>query len=213
MSFLLPDSQVVPAYLDFRDRVAQLIREIPESQAANRVPLCPDWAVRSLIAHIVGVPEDIMAGRMEGVTTDAWTQAQVDRHATESLLQLADSLLVQAVDFDKILPFIPSPINSQLVMDSVTHEHDLRQAIGRAGAQDSSAIDVALGWLLDMVEGRLPGLAHDLLGMGVSSYDLVRSLTGRRSIQQMDRLGLNGRQIVELLQGTPLKPPLVDIEI
>ena len=213
MSFLKSDAEVVQAYLEFRQRIVSLIREIPESQASLSVPLCPDWEVSSLISHIVGVPEDILAGRMDGVTTDAWTQAQVDRHEGESLSQLADALLATAVEFDVILRHIPSPTNSQMMMDAVTHEHDLRHAVGRADAQDSSAVNVALAWLLNMVEGKAPGRAQELIDSGVSRFELMRSLTGRRSVEQMKQLGLDGEQIRLLLQGTPLRVPTTAIEI
>ncbi len=213
MTFLKSDAEVVQAYLEFRTRVVSLIREIPESRASLPVPLCPDWELSGLISHIVGVPEDILAGRMEGVTTETWTQAQVDRHEGESLSQLADALFATATEFDVLLPHIPSPTNSQMMMDAVTHEHDLRHAVGRADAQDSLAVNVALGWLLNMVEENAPGRAQDLLDSGVSNYELMRCLTGRRSINQMNQLGLDGEQIKLLLQGTPLRVPTTAIEI
>ncbi len=213
MAFLLPDPEVVQAYLEFRDRIVSLIREIPESQASLSVPLCPNWEVSSLISHIIGIPEDILAGRMEGVATDAWTQAQVDRHEGESLAHLADIFLSTAAEFDVVLPHIPSPVNSQLVMDAIAHEHDLRHAVGRAGAQDSAAVDVALGYLLNMVDTIAPGRAQELSDSGVSRYELMRSLSGRRSIEQMNQLELDGSQIAALLKGTPMVAPHTAVEI
>ena len=213
MTFLLPDADVVQAYLEFRSRIVSLIREIPESQASLPVPLCPDWEVSSLISHIIGIPEDILAGRMEGVATDAWTQAQVDRHEGESLAHLAEIFLSTAAEFDVVLPHIPSPVNSQLVMDAITHEHDLRHAVGRAGAQHSTAVDVALGFLLNMVDTIAPGRAQELSDSGVSRYELMRSLSGRRSIEQMNQLELDGSQIAALLKGTPMVAPHTAVEI
>lgn len=213
MTFLKSDAEVVQAYLEFRSRIVSLIREIPESQASLSVPLCPDWEVSSLISHIVGIPEDIVAGRMDGVGTEAWTQAQVDRHEGESLSQLADISLSTAAVFDVVLPHIPSPVNSQLVMDAIAHEHDLRHAVGRAGAQDSAAVDVALGYLLNMVETIAPGRSQELSDSGVSRYELMRSLSGRRSIDQMNQLGLDGSQISTLLKGTPMASPQTAVEI
>ena len=213
MTFLKSDAEVVQAYLEFRSRIVSLIREIPESQASLPVPLCPDWEVSSLISHIVGIPEDIVAGRMDGVGTEAWTQAQVDRHEGESLAQLADISLSTAAEFDVVLPHIPSPVNSQLVMDAIAHEHDLRHAVGRAGAQDSAAVDVALGYLLNMVDTIAPGRSQELSDSGVSRYELMRSLSGRRSIDQMNQLGLDGSQISTLLKGSPMASPQTAVEI
>jgi hypothetical protein len=179
MSRLLPDADVVDAYLGVRSRIVELLRELPESAATTVVPSCPDWNVAELVSHVAGVVDDILEGRMEGVTTDPWTQAQ----------------------------FVPSPRNSQLVMDAVTHEHDLREAVQRPAAQDSLAVQVALGWLLNMADGHETGLADTLLASGATRYDLLRSLTGRRTAAQMAEVGLPAGRVIELLHGSPLKPP------
>jgi len=207
MTFLLPDADVVEAYRDLRSRTIALVRSTSESRGRDLVPHCPAWTVRDVIAHLVGVPEDILAGRMDGVTTDAWTQAQVDRHRDDSLQQLADAWTDSVASFDPVLPLIPAPVNSQLVMDAVTHEHDLRHALGEPGARDSSAVRVALGWLLDMAENRSAGTGEDLRSSGIAEFDLLRVLTGRRSSSQITALGLDGPALVALLAGSPLKPP------
>jgi hypothetical protein len=186
MTFLRPNDEVVRAYVGLRGRVIELLRSVPESSASLIVPLCPAWTVSALASHIIGVNEDILAGRMEGVTTDPWTQAQVDRHRGESL--------------------------SQLVMDAVTHEHDLRHALGSTDARDTDAVEVAVGWLLDMAESRVSGLGHSLRDSTLSPFHVLRSLTGRRSVEQMNDLGLDGVRIAEMLVGTPLKPPPSAIE-
>ena len=207
MTFLLPDAEVVEAYVDLRSRTIELVRSTSDSHAHHVVPHCPAWTVHDVVAHLVGVPEDILAGRMDGVTTDAWTQAQVDRHRDDSLRRLAEIWAETAEAFDPVLPHIPSPVNSQLVMDAVTHEHDLRHALGEPGARDSSAVRVALGWLLDMAENRSSGTGAALRSSGVADFDLLRVLSGRRSSTQISDLGLDGPSLVALLAGSPLKPP------
>ena len=207
MGFLLSDDVVVTAYLELRTRVIAMLRDVEPSTVANRVPHCPGWTVGDLVGHMIGVPEDIVAGRMEGVTTDAWTQAQADRHRGKTLRELADAYEATSATFDPVLPHIPAPVNSQMVMDAVTHEHDLRFALDRDGARDSAAVSVALGWLVNMVDGRRPGYGEIVRAAGVSDWDLLRSLGGRRSAAQMDALGLDGATIVTLMEGSPLKPP------
>lgn len=212
MSFLLPDASVVDAYRELRTRVIALWRATPPIDDGLTVPHCPAWSVRDVAAHLIGVPEDILAGRMEGVTTDAWTQAQVERHRGQSLAELADAWEATTEAFDAVLPHIPSPVNSQLVMDAVTHEHDLRHAVGVPGARDSLAVRVAVGWLLDMANGRSPGLGATLHASGLAEFDLLRVLSGRRSPAQVTALGLDADLLVEMLAGSPLKPPALSID-
>ncbi len=207
MTHLLPDADVVSAYIGVRSRIVELLRDLPEGEATSVVPACPDWNVAELVSHVAGVVDDILANRMEGVTTDPWTQAQVDRLRGLTLSQLADHYATVGTQFDPILPHIPSPTNSQLVMDAVTHEHDLREAVGRPGAHDSLAVKVALGWLLNMADGRASGLAAQLRATGASDFDLLRSLSGRRTAAQMAALGLPADEILDALKGSPLKPP------
>ena len=38
-----------------------------------------EWTVKDVVAHLCGACEDILAGRLEGVATDPWTEAQVAR--------------------------------------------------------------------------------------------------------------------------------------
>jgi uncharacterized protein (TIGR03083 family) len=212
MTHLLSDAHVVDAYVDLRSRVIELLRRAPETRADSQVPHCPAWTVRDVVAHLVGVPEDILAGRMEGVTTDGWTQAQVDRHRAHSLADLVAIWADGITAFDAVLPHIPSPVNSQFVMDAVTHEHDLRHALGEPGARDAEAVHVAVGWLLDMAETRAPGMAEVLVGSGVGPFDLLRVLSGRRSVDQITRLGLDGPDIVAMLAGSPLRPPAIAVD-
>ena len=207
MSRLLPDDQVCAAYRQTRDAVLEILTTTPESEATKVVPACPAWTVQQTAAHIVGVPEDLLAGRMDGVTTDAWTDAQVRRHEGESLLELAAVYEATVAAFDEVLPMIPSPSNSQLVMDAVTHEIDLREALGLDRPDTSLAIEVALAWLMDMAAQREPTLFEQTMSVGCSDLAMMRALTGRLSPTAMDQLGLPGSLIAAALEGTPLRPP------
>jgi uncharacterized protein (TIGR03083 family) len=206
MTALRPDHEVRAAYRDLRGRLIDLLADIPESSADLRVPACPNWTVRLLLGHLVGVPEDIMAGNMGGVTTPAWTQAQADRHAADSIADLRRTLVAQIATFDPVLEVIPAPVSSQFVMDAVTHEHDLREALGLDGQQDSTAVHVALAWLMAR-EPLADGLADRLSATPTSPFVLMRALSGRMSVARMDQLGLPGADIAAALAGTPLVPP------
>ena len=200
---------VVSSYMELRSRVSDLLRSTPEQSGDLMVPACPEWNIRQLLSHMVGVPEDILTGNMEGVTTQAWTAAQVARHSGKSLDELAESYELTGQVFDDVLPRIASPMNSQMVMDAVTHELDLREALGDNGARSSSAVGVALSWLRFAFETRFPANTFDSIDVDeTNEYELLRCLTGRRTRAELDAFGLDGAAIVEVLSGTPIAPPI-----
>ena len=80
MTHLLADGEVSAAYVELRERVVRLLRSLPEDADEIVVPHCPLWTVAELASHIMGVNDDIVNSRLEGVATDEWTQAQVERH-------------------------------------------------------------------------------------------------------------------------------------
>jgi uncharacterized protein (TIGR03083 family) len=207
MSRLLSDDQVCEAYRHTRQSVLKLLERTPESAATLVVPACPNWTVQQTFSHLVGVPEDLLAGRREGIASDAWTDAQVQRHAGESLAELRSALEATIPSFDAILPGIPRPSNSQLVMDALAHELDLREALDLECEESSLALSVAKAWLLGLIERQDPSALPAIEAATCSDLDLVRALAGRRTATQMDDLGLPGAQIVAALNGTPLKPP------
>ena len=209
---LVPTDQVAISYVALRARVIDLLRSTPESSGNIVVPCTPEWTVRQLTAHLVGVPEDVLAGRMEGVTTEAWTQAQVERFGHLALLDLADLFEASAPKIDAIIHNFPQPIISQFVMDAVTHEQDMRSALGVPGGRDSKAIEVGVGFFLNLFEANDPPLSAALENTSVSRWDVLRSLTGRRTIEQMNSLGLDGDAIARQFAGLPFTLPTEAVE-
>jgi hypothetical protein len=203
---LISDAEVCLSYQQLRERIIELLANTRDEIANKTVPACPKWTVQNLVCHIIGVPEDILEGRMKGVTTDPWTQAQVDRHKSDSIAQLREILISQKSKFDVVLPNIPSPVNSQFVMDAVTHEHDLREALGKPGAQDSLAVNVAFAWLAS--NSIYPKeLVDKLRASKATEFQLMRAMTGRISVEQMNELNLPGDEIASLTEGSPFKAP------
>ena len=205
--FLKSTDEVADAYIALRTRVVDLVRSQPVSARDVPVPHCPAWTAGDVLAHMVGVPEDVLAGRLEGVTTESWTQAHVDRHRDRSLEQLAEIWEQTGAAFDAVLPMIPAPVNSQVVLDAVTHEHDLRHALGVPGGRDQSSVSVAVGWILYTANQTSSGLDERLQAFGLTDFDLLRVATGRRSRDQISELGVDPGLVESLLANTPLSIP------
>jgi len=209
---LVPIDQVAVSYIALRAQVIDLLRSTPESSGNIVVPCTPEWTVRQLAAHLVGVPEDVLAGRMEGVASDAWTHAQVERYGDLTLKELADLFESSAPKIDAIIHNFPQPIISQFVMDAVTHEQDMRSALGVPGGRDSKAIEVGIGFFLNLIEVSDPPLFDVLVNTSASKWDVLRSLSGRRTVEQMNALGLDGEAIALHFPGSPFTLPTEAVE-
>ena len=73
-----------------RERVSALVRGAGDEAGQRVVPACPRWTVRDVVAHLTGVCDDILAGRLDGVATDPWTDAQVARRAGRPVEDILD---------------------------------------------------------------------------------------------------------------------------
>lgn len=188
------------AYRETRLRMTELFRGLSELDGARPVRACPAWSVQQLVAHTVGVTADILADNLGAAGSDPWTEAQVASRRNRSLAELAD-------EWDETGPqvetaFADGQLSAQAVFDQVTHEHDLRDAIGRPSARDHEAVPIGLTfvettWPLVMSSYDIPPLRivagqADLLAgedpevtLHLSPFEALRTLTGRRSLDQV----------------------------
>ena len=211
MTYLVSPDEVAVAYTELRTRVIALLRDAGEGVADIPVPHCPAWTVKMATSHLVGVPEDVLSGNMAGVTTEAWTQAQVDRHANDSLMSILDAWGATASTIDPMLPHFPVPVNSQFVFDACTHEHDVRAAIGQAGARDSQSVRVAVGFIRNMLSQSALPEAQELLKANIADFDFFRSMTGRCSVEQIAECGLDVSAVQAFISSMPLSIPVASI--
>ena len=209
--YLMSASDACVAYVELHERVSLMLSRHGEAEANQTVPHCPEWTVKDVLAHMVGVPEDILSGNLNGVTTAEWTQRQVDRHAEHTIRDLLRIWSETLRSFSVVLPKIPQPTLSQFIFDQVTHEHDIRHAIAEAGARNSSAIAVAEGFLRNSLTHNPISGVRKLSESSVRGFDFVRSLSGRRTISQIHGVGLSPDAVVAFIETTPFSVPTNEV--
>lgn len=187
------------------------MRSITRAQAQTIVPHCPQWTVKDCLAHMIGVPEDVINGQMDGVATDAWTDRQVQRHAKDSVEDLLAIWDANAPIFGRILPNIPQPIISQFMFDQATHEHDIRAALSKPGAREAMAVDVAEGFLRHTLSTSTDPAVANLADHEVRGFEFLRSLSGRRSKTQVSQNGFDLQLVERFIQGMPFDIPESDV--
>lgn len=208
---LLSVQQVCDAYSELRIRFGDLMRSITSEQALTGVPHCPQWTVKDCFAHMIGVPEDVINGQMDGVATDAWTDRQVKRHKHDPVAELLKIWETNAPVFGKILPNIPQPVLSQFMFDQTTHEHDIRAALNKPGARDSVAVAVAEGFLRNSLSRNDDPAIASLANHEMKGFEFLRSLSGRRSRFQISKNGFNLQLVEKFIAGMPYDIPDNDV--
>ena len=208
---LLSTEQVCEAYTELRARVTEMMQSLTLEQAQAIVPHCPQWTVKDCLAHMIGVPEDVINGQMEGVASEAWTNRQVQRHAEDSVSDLLSIWETNAPVFARILPNIPQPVISQFMFDQTTHEHDIRRAVSKPGARDTLAVAVAEGFIRNSLAQQSDPAIAQLANHKLTGFEYLRSLSGRRSRDQILRNGFDTKTIERFVKDSPFDIPESDV--
>ena len=187
---------------------ARVLAEVlPGADWHVAVAACPGWSVHDLVGHLVGLAEDVGAGRVDGYGTAPWTAAHVLRArgvAPEALTERWRAAVepVCAVLADPEANDTPRFVAAMTMADAVIHEHDLRATLHRRGARDEPVIGDLVANQLRRIDracdaaGRgisltLTGGARVELGpagplaLTVDPFELWRATVGRRSLAQI----------------------------
>ena len=208
---LLSTEQVCEAYTELRARVTEMMQSLTLEQAQAIVPHCPQWTVKDCLAHMIGVPEDVINGQMEGVASEAWTNRQVQRHAEDSVSDLLSIWETNAPVFARILPNIPQPVISQFMFDQTTHEHDIRRAVSKPGARDTLAVAVAEGFIRNSLAQQSDPAIAQLANHKLTGFEYLRSLSGRRSRAQISKNGFDIETVEAFIRTMPFDIPESDV--
>jgi uncharacterized protein (TIGR03083 family) len=189
------------------ERAYQRLRSlVGDDDADVEVPTCPGWTVKDLIAHLADLFSVYASDGMEGFSQD-WgergVQARRDRSLEMCFEELAQHLRDPGDLFESHLARVAAA-------DVLAHEQDIRNALGRPGAEDDEGIVGAIELALTFVEKQtedesLPTLRivtddvdHDIgsgdpaVTLRTSTLELFRTLHGRRTIDQMRALDWEG---------------------
>ena len=185
-------------YLFAQRSFAEMARALSQDDWATPMPCTPAWTVRDVLSHVAGIPDDALAGRMDGAPGEAWTAAQIDRNGSLGVDELLDRWDAQTPQFATVIAQMGE---GRPPFDCHTHEHDVRQALGRPGDRSSALIEAMAGDLVaiadcpvaitvELVDGRVlrsgpTESAATVTLTGITAFDLFRSRPGRRSREQV----------------------------
>ncbi|MEJ2886947.1 maleylpyruvate isomerase family mycothiol-dependent enzyme [Actinomycetospora aeridis] len=183
-----------------QERVVALVAGLTPERAATTVPACPDWTVRDLLSHMVGLGADVIAGDEPDDHNEEWTARQVDARRGRDVGALVAEWEVVAGPLRAWM----AEHGTRPLGDVTIHEQDLRGALEEPGGRDTPAIaalrDRFVGRLTPRLDPGLPPIA--LVGeqwswcsagepadaaveLRAPDFDLARALMARRSAAQL----------------------------
>lgn len=177
-------------YSAARLRISNLV---DDGVAAVPVPATPLWDVHDLVAHLAGVVTDAANGNMDGVTTEPWTQAQVERGRGKSVAELlaewdAGANLVEAFLTSASADAADTALlsmASQAVIDVHTHEADLQGALDRPIVLPAEVV----AWCADLLRTEFHAAVRDAgldpVDVDVDDLEVFRSRLGRRTVEEV----------------------------
>jgi uncharacterized protein (TIGR03083 family) len=212
------------AYRQTIQSVTTLLAEhvVPEDLT---VPSCPEWTVRELVGHLVGICS-FAIGRMSDWAEAGRSSAGL---GVDGLVYEWNRMGEQA---EHALQATGGRRGSLMVMDAFTHELDLRYALGAALPADSPAFSRAFEVLLTgfsaavaahnlpavliSVEGQefQAGQGEPVATLSGDRYDIYRSLAGRRTLEQITQLAWSrdSHRWLPAFNWGPFNPPLHAVE-
>ncbi len=202
MAVYAADPDLSWLYRDTRERLILLLSELDGAALATRVPACPAWSVREVVAHLTAVSQDVLAGRLTRIPAERETAAQVARFKDHDLAGILAAWDEVAPQFERLVGTIGA---WPAVIDIASHEHDIRGAAGRPGARDAEVVWQSAGWLLTRLRPPVPlrVVVEDAefragpdngteLRLTTSRFEAFRWRMGRRSRAQLAGLDWSG---------------------
>ncbi len=183
-------------YRSVRLRLTAVLAPLDEAQWDRPVPACPGWRVRDVLGHLLGNVEDALAGRISGPPTEDQTREQVARHADDDPVALLQQWNEQAPEFEDVLDAVPI---WPAFIDAISHEHDIRAALGDQRGRDTDDVLRAAELLAVpppglglVVDGRAYGDDEVDARLTTTSFELLRIRLGRRSEAQVRAMEWDG---------------------
>ena len=174
---------------------------------ATPVPTCPGWTIKELFSHVTGVAADVLNGNIAEAGTDPWVAAQVAARADRSFEEVTGEWTEAGPQVDELCVALGEGI-AQLIFYTVTHEQDLRGALGQPGGEDG-AVEVALRWAAGAWAGSevptsgtlliragnveaVRGAGGPVVAIDLEPLDAMAVMTGRRSLADVRALAWDG---------------------
>jgi uncharacterized protein (TIGR03083 family) len=219
-------------YEDARQELLALLRSLTPQQLATVVPATPDWAVRDVLAHVVGINHDLNRLTFGTRGDESWTAVHVETRRDHGIEDMAAEWDREAPQFEQGLRDLGYGVGSHFVGDLLHHYCDVTHALQLPRPSDELRLAVALDFYLSFFEEQLDeekigsvevtvadehwalGSGDQIAAVSAPRYEMFRSLGGRRSEEQIRALEWRGDvdAVLPVISRYPLpEQPIIEV--
>lgn len=211
MAFEHDDVDPPALYDELRRSFSEFVAGLSHEQLSTVVPATPEWTVRDVLAHLVGIPADLNHGRFpDPATPGAWTAEQVEARRGQPVADMAAEWETETPTFMEGLRAFGYSFGSHYLGDLLHHVADVHHALGMTAPRDDEMLVVALDFYLESFDEALRGAGvgsvqlrtdDEMFTAGAGPkvadlegprYELCRALGGRRSERQIRNMKWTG---------------------
>jgi uncharacterized protein (TIGR03083 family) len=187
-------------YRESRERLSAFVRDHAAAEATP-VPATPGWTVHDVVAHLTGVAEDLASGKLTGGPTAEWTAGHVARGTGVTTAELLEKWSGLSAEVERIADGGVWPV----VMDVLSHEYDVRSALGDTTGRGAGVIEVTAKVLLGALDPATPLVIEteckqirvgpdegEAITLRTTSWEAFRWRLGRRSPAQLAGMDWSG---------------------
>ena len=193
----------MPDYITlYRQSQGRILSLVNNGNVDTPVEACPGWSVRDTLAHLLGVLTDLSKGKIADSAQEGWADTHIARAGDRSVSDLNAEWHLRA----NTTPAVFQEYGAVLHADCLTHEFDIKQAIGNRQGRDLQAVrSVALfylgaidqAWRSDVIpplrivtESKSLDVGGDnpQVSVEMSWWEIGRVVSGRRSVSQVKSL-------------------------
>lgn len=191
------------AYRDGRQRIEELTSRLSEEELDRIVPACPEWSIKELVAHLTGIASDSITGNLDNMGQADWTENQVAPRRDKPLDEILEEWDRLGKQVESGLDDIHPAAASSLIADLITHELDIRGALGDKDARAGEGVVISTSFYARNFGKRLKdaGLPTVIVECGehqwtagreepegyvrAPMFEMLRGLTGRRTLDEV----------------------------
>lgn len=207
-----------------RQRFITVVRDASPADLERIVEPTPDWRVRDVLAHVVGITADLNALDFGPGNADDWTARQVEIRRRRTIGEITAEWDREAPKFEEGLGLLGYSIGAHYVADLHAHLQDVHMTLGLPAMGDPETVLVALDFYLESLdetlreqpvgaleivtggERHVAGSGDVCASLSADPFEVLRALSGRRSLAQVLSLEWTGdaRAIAPRLSRYPL---------